>query len=130
MRYMLDTDSVSYALRGHGNVATRLLQETPSAVCVSSLSVAELRFGAHKRGSRKLGRLIDTFLASITVQPFDEAAANVYGRLAAQLLKRGQPIGQVDALLAAHAISLGLTMVTNNDRHFGKVPGLTIENWV
>jgi len=127
--YMLDTDSVSYALRGEGNVGTRILEHKPSALCISAVTLGELRFGAHKRDSKKLHKLIDAFTASIAPQEFDADAADEYGRLAADLAKRGSPIGVFDAMIAAHARAKKLILVTNNEKHFRKVPGLKIENW-
>src|SRR5688572_15002403 len=108
MKFMLDTDSVSYALRGEGHVGDRILEHLPSELCVSALTVAELRFGAERRKSRKLHKLIDGFLSGVAAVPFDEGAASAYGRVASQLLARGTPIGQMDALLASHALQLGL----------------------
>ena len=127
---MLDTDTVSHALRGVGGVATRLLGEKPSAVCVSSITLAELRFGAERRHSRRLHGLIDGFTAPILVAPFDLDAANRFGQIAAVLAEAGSPIGHMDTLIAAHALALRVTLVTNNVRHFGKVRGLRTENWV
>lgn len=129
-QYMLDTDSVSYALRGHGQVADRILQHRPSELCISALTLAELRFGADRRGSRKLHRLIETFAEGVTPLPFDAEAATHFGRLAALLAARGTPIGSFDALIAAHAIAQKVILVTNNAKHFGRVTGLRCENWV
>jgi tRNA(fMet)-specific endonuclease VapC len=128
--YMLDTDTVSFALRGHGRVATRLLEHRPSQLCISSITLAELRFGAETRRSRQLHRLIGTFVESMEVAPFDHRAADRFATVAASLARRGTPIGTFDALMAAHALSLGLTFVTNNTRHFSRVPGLSTENWL
>ncbi len=127
--FMLDTDSVSFALRGHGDVAAELARHRPSEVCVSSITVAELRFGADKRGSRKIHHAIDKFLLGVEVSPFDEAAATRFGVIAAELARRGTLIGQMDTLIAAHALSIDATLVTNNKRHFSKVEGLNLENW-
>jgi tRNA(fMet)-specific endonuclease VapC len=128
--YMLDTDAVSWALRGQGTVATRLLEHRPSQLCISSITLAELRFGADAKGSRKLHTLIDTFVLSVTVMPFDRAAADRFGSVANALARRGEPIGTFDTLIAAHALSLGLTFVTNNAKHFRRVAGLKTANWV
>ena len=128
--YMLDTDTVSFALRGRGRVAARLLEHRPSELCVSSLTLAELRYGADRRRSRKLHRLIDTFVDSVAVADFDRGAADRFGGLGALLARRGTPIGTLDTLIAAHALALGLTLVTNNERRFSRVPGLTVETWV
>jgi tRNA(fMet)-specific endonuclease VapC len=127
---MLDTDTVSFALRGEGAVADRLLEHRPSEVCVSAITVAELRYGADHRRSRKLHRLIDAFTAALTVAPFDQAAATSFGRVAATLARRGTPIGQLDALIGAHAVALGLTLVTNDVKHLGRVPGLRTTTWL
>ena len=129
-KYMLDTDTVSFALRGRGAVASRLLEHRPSKICISSITLAELRFGAEARRSRKLHRLIDTFAGSVTVIPFDQPAADRFAPVAAALARRGEPIGTFDTLMAVHALSRGLTFVTNNSKHFQRVGGLKIENWV
>ena len=128
--YMLDTDTVSFALRGRGAVASRILEHRPSEICISSIALAELRFGAEARRSRKLHRLIDAFAGSVTVLPFDQPAADRFAPVAAALARRGKPIGTFDTLMAAHALSRGLTFVTNNSQHFQRVGGLKTENWV
>ncbi|MDO8678106.1 MAG: type II toxin-antitoxin system VapC family toxin [Acidobacteriota bacterium] len=128
--FMLDTDTVSWALRGRGAVSARVLEHRPSQLCVSSITLAELRFGADAKGSRRLHGLIDTFVATVAVLPFDEAAADRFGPVATALAKRGEPIGTFDTLIAAHALSLGLTLVTNNIKHFRRVVGLETANWV
>lgn len=128
-KYMLDTGTVSFALRGRGAVASRLLERRPSEICISSITLAELRFGAEARRSRKLQQLIDTFIGSVTVIPFDQAAADRFAPVANALARRGEPIGTFDTLLAAHALSRGLTFVTNNLTHFRRVAGLKTANW-
>ena len=128
--YMLDTDTVSFALRGQGHVASRLLEHRPSELCISSITLAELRYGAEARRSRQLHRLITTFIEPIEVMSFDQSAAARFGSVAATLARRGEPIGTFDTLIAAHALSLRLTFVTNNLRHFRRVAGLATENWV
>jgi tRNA(fMet)-specific endonuclease VapC len=129
-RFMLDADTVSYALRGEGQVAARLLECQPSDLCISSITLAELEFGAEAKRSQRLLRAIRTFVKDVAVVPFDQSAAERFGLVAASLSRRGAPIGAFDALVAAHALSLGLTVVTNNTKHFGRVPGLATENWV
>jgi tRNA(fMet)-specific endonuclease VapC len=129
-RYILDADTVSYALRGQGQVAARLLEHQPSDVCISAITLAELNFGAEVKRSQKIRRAIRTFIRDVAVVPFDEASAERFGVVAAALSGRGQPIGVYDTLVAAQALSMGLTVVTNNTRHFSRVPGLTVENWV
>jgi tRNA(fMet)-specific endonuclease VapC len=116
-RFMLDTDTVSYILRGERSVAARLTACAPSELCVSALTVAELRFGAEKRRAQRLHRLIDVFTATIAVMPFDGGAAATFGRICAKVRSRGTPIGAIDTLIAAHASALGLRLVTNNTKH-------------
>ncbi|MEO8681399.1 MAG: type II toxin-antitoxin system VapC family toxin [Vicinamibacterales bacterium] len=128
--YMLDTDTVSWAFRGQGNVAVRLLEHRPSQLCISAITLAELRYGADAKGSRRLHGLIDTFVATVAVVPVDSTAADRFGRVATVLSKRGEPIGTFDTLIAAHALSLGVTLVTNNAKHFRRVAGLKTDNWV
>ena len=130
LEYMLDTDTVSWALRGQGAVGTRLLEHRPSQLCISSITLAELRFGADAKRSRRLHGLIDTFARSVAVMPFDRAAADRFGPVASALARRGEPIGTFDTLIAAQALSLGLTYVTNNTKHFQRVAGLKTANWV
>jgi tRNA(fMet)-specific endonuclease VapC len=127
--FMLDTDTVSFALRGVGGVATRLANHKRSELCLSPITVAELRFGADKRRSRKIHLAIDAFLSGVEVLAFDSSAAGKFGTIAAALAASGEPIGQMDTLIAGHALSVNATLVTNNQRHFSKVTGLKIENW-
>ena len=128
--FMLDTDTVSFALRGQGHVATHLLDHRPSEIRISSVTLAELRFGADMKRSRKLHGLIDTFVEAVVVLPFDQAAADRFGTVAATLSRQGVPIGEFDTLIAAHALAARLTLVTNNTKHFSRVVGLTVENWI
>ena len=127
-RFLLDADTVSFALRGQGRVASRLVQHVPSEVCVSAITLAELAFGVETKNSARLRRAVRAFLADVAVVPFGEAAAERFGVVAAAFARAGTPIGTLDTLLAAQALSLGLTVVTNNTRHFGRVPGLKVEN--
>jgi tRNA(fMet)-specific endonuclease VapC len=126
---MLDTDTVSFALRGQGRVGAKLLEQSPSDLCMSSLTLAELRFGAEAKRSRKLHRLIDTFAESVPAAPFDAFAAGRFGLVAAALARAGTPIGIVDTLIAAQAVARELTLVSNNTEHFERVAGLKLENW-
>lgn len=126
---MLDTDTVSYALRGHERVVAGILEHVPSELCVSAVTVSELRYGAARRNSKKLQQLIDTFTGTVAVVAFDDFCAHHYGDIAADLEKRGATIGQLDVMIAAHAMALDITLVSNNTKHFRRVRGLKIENW-
>lgn len=129
MRYLLDTDTISFALRGQGRVGEALRRRSPSEVCTSSVVAGELELGIARRGSRKLRRELDALYSGLEVIPYDLEAARRYGRLAAVLLDQGVPIGVEDTMVAAHALSLGLTLVTHNRKHFDRVKGLRVVDW-
>lgn len=129
LRYMLDTDIISYALRGEGNAGARILEHRPSELCMSAVTLAELRYGAELRGSAKLHKLIDAVMTNISVAPFDADCATRFGELEAELVKRGEQIGSFDTMIAAHALTLGVTLVTNNTKHFLRVGSIDVEDW-
>jgi len=128
--FMLDTDTVSDAMRGVADITGRLFQYGRSRVCMSSLTLAELRFGASRRKSKRIHRLIDAFIGDIDVLPFDAAAAGRFGAVASSLADEGTPIGLMDTLIAAHALDQHLTLVTRNVKHYSRVPGLTVVSWM
>lgn len=132
MRYMLDTNIIAYAKnRRPEGVLRRFLQCRPEDMCISSITMAELEYGACNSSRPEQNRLaLMTFLARIEVVPFGADAAREYGDIRADLTRRGALIGANDLLIAAHARALGLTLVTNNCREFDRVEGLKVENWV
>jgi tRNA(fMet)-specific endonuclease VapC len=128
---LLDTNICIYIInRRPPQVLARFEGLRYGDVGISSITGAELSFGVAKSGSVRNRDALDKFLAPLEVLPFDEAAMRVYGPLRADLQGRGQPIGSLDMLIAAHALALGATLVTNNLAEFGRVPGLLCENWV
>ena len=131
MKYMLDTNICIYLIkRKPPQVIDRLLSLRISNVCLSSITLAELEYGVEK--SQRVGQnqlaLIE-FLAPLDILPFDDSAARKYGALRHHLEKTGKPMGAMDMLIASHALSLGITLVTNNAREFRHAQGLTVENW-
>ena len=130
MKFLLDTDSVSYALRGEGRIGEQIRAHRPSELALSAITLAELRYGADRRHSRRLHRLIDAFVGDVAVVPFEAEAADRFGKVAAALVSKGTPIGALDTMIAAHALQLGLTLVTHNLRHFRRVHGLKVVDWV
>ena len=96
---------------------------------VSSITAAELAFGVAKSRSARNRAALEGFLLPLEIAEFDLSAAFAYGDLRAELERRGEPIGPLDLQIAAHALSLKTILVTNNEREFRKVPGLTLENW-
>jgi tRNA(fMet)-specific endonuclease VapC len=127
---MLDTDTVSFAVRGEGRVGPKIVEHRPSELCISAITLAELRFGVERRKSARLDRTITALLSNLAVMPFDDDCAVTFGRIASKLAETGSPIGDLDALIAAHAIALDVTLVTNNAKHFARIPGLHVENWL
>ena len=128
--YILDTDTVSYAFRDVGRVVAHIKQHTPSGICISAITLAELRFGASQKGSKRIHGLIDSFISQVPVMPFDDAAASKFGEIAAVLSASGVSIGDFDTMIGAHALDLDATLVTNNVRHFRRIVGLRVETWV
>jgi tRNA(fMet)-specific endonuclease VapC len=129
MKYLLDTDTISFVLRGEERVEERFRRLRPSDVCTSSIVVGEIELGLARRANRKLRRLSDRLFDILTVAPYDREAARLYGTVAASLLDSGTPIGVEDTMVATHALALGLTLVTHNVRHFEQVPRLRVEDW-
>jgi tRNA(fMet)-specific endonuclease VapC len=134
MQYMLDTNTLVYVLNGrpqHQAVFDRFNQADSRHLCISSITLAELRFGVEQSRIRNVTQIkLTRLVAALDVAPFEARAANAYGALRAQLQAAGKPIGPLDMLIAGHALSLGVTLVTNNVREFGRVPGLRVENWM
>lgn len=128
---LLDTNICVYIInRRPANVRAHFDGLRYGDVAVSSITGAELAFGVAKSGSARNRDALEKFLAPLEVLPFDAAAMYAYGTLRAQLQARGQAIGALDTLIAAHALSLGAMLVTNNLAEFGRVPGLKCESWV
>lgn len=126
--YMFDTNTVSHLFRQHPQVLSIMEKLPPSAVCISSVTEAELLYGVAKRRSKALQRLVESFLAAVTVHAWDSEAARCYGEMRANMERKGKTMGALDQLIAAHAQSCGATLVTN-DRAFAMVPGLAVEDW-
>ncbi len=129
MKYLLDTNTISFAIRGTGHAGERLLACDPSDVAISAVTEAELWYGVVKLGSTRLRRAVAAILSSMTVLPVTRQVARDYGDLRVWLEKKGRPIGLADTFIAAHARCENLTLVTNNTRHFSRVPRLALEDW-
>jgi tRNA(fMet)-specific endonuclease VapC len=129
--YLLDTNICIYALKNHPpEVLAQLRTVGRGAVALSVITVLELRQGAEKSQKVKENHSrLDFFLGSMKVQPFDQEAAVVAARIRAHLERKGTPIGDLDSLIAAHALARDLILVTNNLGEFERVPGLQTENW-
>ena len=130
--YMLDTNICIYIIKNRPEkVRERLVSLSARDVCISAITLAELMTGVEK--SRDIDRnrtALHLFLAPLKVLDFDDNAALAYGKIRADLEKLGTPIGSMDMLIGAHALSSRCVLVTNNEREFQRIPSLTIENWV
>ncbi|MFY9261654.1 MAG: type II toxin-antitoxin system VapC family toxin [Gallionella sp.] len=132
MKIMLDTNiCIALIKRKPTHVLQKMQTYVAGDVCISSITLAELRFGASKsQHSAKNHATLDKFLLPLDIADFDEAATRHYGELRSTLEKQGTPIGALDTLIAAHALSLNLPLVTHNTREFNRVAGLQVEDWI
>lgn len=132
MKYMLDTNICIYAIKKRPeNVLKEINYNRKHGLCISAITLAELEHGIAKSDYPKRNtEALAQFLSIINVLPFGDSAAIEYGKICAYLQKCGTPIGTMDMLIAAHAMSEDLILVTNNTREFERIPSLNIENWV
>ena len=132
MKYMLDTNICIYVIKHKPiDVIQRFLEHDPYDICVSSITYAEMMHGVEKSASKNRNRIAYmAFMSAITILDFNAKAAEEYGRIRAELEIQGTPIGPMDMLIAGHAKSENLILVTNNTREFERVKGLKLENWV
>jgi tRNA(fMet)-specific endonuclease VapC len=130
-RYMLDTDTCSYIMkRSHEAVLKRLAKVAVDDLCISVITKAELLFGVEVSPRRRQDEAaLEAFLRYVEALDFTDVASSHYARIRAELKARGRMIGANDLFIAAHARSLGLILITNNTREFGRVRNLSIENW-
>lgn len=132
MRYMLDTNICIYLIkRQPREVIDKFSGIAPGQISISSVTVAEMMYGVAKSQHKDKNKsALESFLAPLEIVDFDFKAAQQYGIMRVNLEKMGTPIGAYDLMIAAHALSLGLVLVTNNEREFQRIPDLTVENWV
>jgi len=129
----LDTDVMSAIVRPGGGplqLARKLGVLDASEQCTTAITVGELVYGARKRQNPRLESDIDRTLAEVRVQPFEEAAARVFAEIRVQLESQGQRLDDADLRIAAICVAHDLTLITGNVRHFERVPGLRVENWL
>ncbi len=131
MRYLLDTNvCVDYLNGRYPSVVERIQAASPEDLCTSSVVAGELRYGADRsKNARRNHARLDVLLAAIRCVAFDDEAARTFGKVRSRLEARGIPIGPYDTQIAAHALMLGVTLVTDNFGEFRRVDGLRVENW-
>ena len=130
VRYLLDTNTVSFYIRRSSSVLERRLRRTSAAqVALSVVTEMELRYGLARHPRLRVGPLVEEFLAGITILPLTSDAARVYGRIRAELEAGGTPIGPLDLMIAAQAVASKATLVSNNLTEFRRIRGLRCEDW-
>lgn len=131
LKYILDTNIVIYTIKNRPQQVRETFKRHQGQMCISAVTAGELIFGAERSAQpeRNLAD-IEGLTARLEVLPFDAAAATHFGQLRAELYNVGKPIGPYDMMIAGHARSLGLILVTNNTKEFERVPGLRVENWI
>jgi len=131
IEYLLDTNICIYLIKKKSIVLiNRLQQAEPTSVGLSTIVLSELEYGVEKSQRVAQNRIaLAQFVASLEIVGYDSRAAREYGRLRSALERKGQPIGPLDQMIAAHALALDCTLVTNNEREFERVDGLQVENW-
>lgn len=132
MKLLLDTNICIYIIKQQPvAVLKRFLEYQLGDIGISSITLSELRYGVAKSTyQEKNAKALDEFIIPLEVLSFDEEAARIYGDIRAALEKAGTPIGAMDMLIAAHAVSLGIPLVTNNTREFARIPTLTVVDWI
>ena len=130
-RYLLDTNILSDLIRNPaGRIATHIARVGEESICTSLIVCSELRFGALKKGSKRLTVQLEAVLSALDVVSVEPPVDHRYAELRVALERAGTPIGGNDMLIAAHALALDLIVVTANEREFSRVPGLVVQNWL
>jgi tRNA(fMet)-specific endonuclease VapC len=131
MRYLLDTNVVSDLVRHpQGRIAEHIREIGEAQICTSIIGAAELRYGVMKRKSPRLAMQLEAILGALDVLPFEAPADTAYALIRTRLEQIGRPIGANDLLIAAQAVALGYTVVTDNEAEFARIDGLVRENWL
>ena len=132
IKHMLDTNTCIYIIKRKPAMVIERFQKTKvSQIGISSITLSELLYGVSKSSKPEQNQIaLAQFVSPLEILPYDDEAAQYYVDLRADLEKRGTPIGSLDMLIAAHALSLSGTLITNNEKEFKRIPNLKIDNWV
>lgn len=131
MKFLLDTNICIYIIKQRpAKVLKRFTRHSPGDILISSITIAELRYGAEKSLHVQQNHdALSGFIVPLEIVDFDEKAAVEYGKVRAMLEQKGEPIGSMDMLIGSQALSLGVTLATNNTKEFKRIRGLKVENW-
>ena len=131
MRFLLDANIVSDLIRDpQGRIADRIRRVGEANICTSIVVAAQLRYAAAKKASRQLTAQVETVLSAIDTLPFDAPADEIYGSIRTQVELGGTALGGNDLIIAAQALTLDLTLVTDNETEFSRIDGLRVRNWL
>ena len=128
-QYILDTDISSYLIRGDHEAVTKKFSELYDSCVISSITAAELQYGAKKRNNKQLTQKVKAFCDLVEIIHWDENAAKAYAKLRVELETSGTPIGNMGMLIAASALARKAVLVTNNTEHFSRIKDLKLNNW-
>ena len=130
MIYMFDTDTISFFIKDNPkNIRLMVAKHGKDEFCISAITMAELYFGLKRNYSKQLDFWFHIILGKFKVIEFDDSSASIYGDIRALLEKSGEPLGNMDMLIAASALKAGAVLVSHNIRHFSKIKGLKVEDW-
>ena len=129
MIYMLDTNTVSLIAQNNDSAIKNLLKHDKDTICISAIVYAEIFYGLEKKGSMRLINEVNSVLKKMTIISFDESHSEFYGKIRTTLEKSGNPLDNMDILIAASALAAKATLVSNNVKHFSRIKGLKIEDW-
>jgi len=130
MIYMLDTDTVSLVVRNNHSVIDNLIKHEEDEICISAITYAELSYGLEKKGSEKLFTTVGTIIGKLTIVNFNDSQAELYGKIRSDLEKSGDCLDDMDMLIAAAALSQDAVLVSHNTKHFSKIKGIKVEDWI
>jgi tRNA(fMet)-specific endonuclease VapC len=126
---MLDTDTVSLAVRNNPVVIKNLMEHEADEICINTITYAELMYGLEKRGSTRLSADVGSIIEKLTIVDFDTVSAEQYGKIRCFLEKSGTPLDNMDILIAASSMAEGAILVSHNVKHFSRIKGLKGEDW-
>ena len=129
MTYMLDTDTVSLLMRKNPSVINNLVKHEDDEICISAISYAEVCFGLEKKGSERLFYEAKAIMGKLSIIDFNDSQSERYGKIRLKLEKSGMPLGDMDMLIAAAALSAGAILVSHNVKHFSRIEGIRVEDW-
>ena len=129
MIYMLDTDTLSHIVRNHSPIIRNLIEHEEDEICISTITYAELSYGLEKKGSDRLFNEVHSILEKLSIIDFDDSQSELYGKIRVGLERSGTPLGDMDMLIAAAALSTGAILVSHNKKYFSKIKGIKVEDW-